>query len=238
MYSYISPEQKVRADHPLRAVRAMADAALQNMSERFDAMYAKTARPSIPPEKLLGATDEALVVMEGGLGREAEGTPQGLLRGGFDGDGSEPKGIGGVGGFWGWILGRANHRLWLLTFAMGIYLCWLRAAKVAIRLCVSHASYGEGRAPAGEGLCHVKLTTPATDKIEANHVLWPVVAALDEQFGSEDPDEALWCVLAEDHNQVHPSQGCEDNGTGLLVLDRASRAFQRSDRLVAVYADD
>jgi hypothetical protein len=33
----------------------MADEALKNMSERFDGMYAKTRRPSIPPEKLLRA---------------------------------------------------------------------------------------------------------------------------------------------------------------------------------------
>src|SRR5437763_1273473 len=55
MYSYLSPEARVRVDHPLRAIRAMADMALQNMSERFDAIYAKTGRPSIPPEKLLRA---------------------------------------------------------------------------------------------------------------------------------------------------------------------------------------
>src|SRR3954468_23341244 len=55
IYSYLSPEARVRADHPLRAIRAMADTALKNMSKRFDAMYAKTARPSIPPEKLLRA---------------------------------------------------------------------------------------------------------------------------------------------------------------------------------------
>ena len=55
MYSYLSPEERVRADHPLRSIRTMADAALKNMSERFDAMYAKTGRPSIPPEKLLRA---------------------------------------------------------------------------------------------------------------------------------------------------------------------------------------
>src|SRR6476660_7480315 len=55
MYSYLSPEMRVRADHPLRAIRAMADRALANMSERFDGMYAKTGRPSIPPEKLLRA---------------------------------------------------------------------------------------------------------------------------------------------------------------------------------------
>ena len=55
MYSYLSPEGRVRADHPLRAIRMMADEALKNMSTRFDAMYSKTGRPSIPPEKLLRA---------------------------------------------------------------------------------------------------------------------------------------------------------------------------------------
>src|SRR5258706_8427563 len=55
MFSYLSPEVRVRKDHPLRAIRAMADLALWNMSARFDAMYAKTGRPSIPPEKLLRA---------------------------------------------------------------------------------------------------------------------------------------------------------------------------------------
>jgi transposase len=55
MYSYVSPEARVRASHPLRAIRKMADEALRNMTERFEAMYAKTGRPSIPPEKLLRA---------------------------------------------------------------------------------------------------------------------------------------------------------------------------------------
>jgi transposase len=55
MYSYVSPEERVRTNHPLRAIRAMADEALKNMSERFDTMYTKTGRPSIPPEKLLRA---------------------------------------------------------------------------------------------------------------------------------------------------------------------------------------
>jgi len=55
MYSYLSPEQRVRESHPLRKIRAMADEALKNMSDRFDSMYAKTGRPSIPPEKLLRA---------------------------------------------------------------------------------------------------------------------------------------------------------------------------------------
>src|ERR1022692_206457 len=55
MFSYLSPEVRVRKDHPLRAIRRMADQALENMTRRFDAMYAKTGRPSIPPEKLLRA---------------------------------------------------------------------------------------------------------------------------------------------------------------------------------------
>ena len=55
MYSYLSPEVRVRPDHPLRAIRAMSDKALCQMSARFDEMYAKTGRPSIAPEKLLRA---------------------------------------------------------------------------------------------------------------------------------------------------------------------------------------
>src|ERR1700738_4915829 len=55
MFSYLSPEQRVRPDHPLRAIRAMADLALWSMSARFDEMYAQMGRPSIPPEKLLRA---------------------------------------------------------------------------------------------------------------------------------------------------------------------------------------
>jgi len=55
MFSYLSPEERVRQDHPLRTIRVMADEALDQMSRRFDAMYATTGRPSIPPEKLLRA---------------------------------------------------------------------------------------------------------------------------------------------------------------------------------------
>ena len=53
MFSYLSPEQRVPADHPLRAVRALTDEALQTMSRRFASLYATTGRPSIPPEQLL-----------------------------------------------------------------------------------------------------------------------------------------------------------------------------------------
>jgi transposase len=50
-----SPEQLVPLDHPLRAIKAMADAGLANMSPLFDASYALYGRPSIPPERLLRA---------------------------------------------------------------------------------------------------------------------------------------------------------------------------------------
>ena len=55
MFSYISSEQRVPTDHPLRAIRAMAEAALGELGPRFDAVYATNGRPSIPPEKLLRA---------------------------------------------------------------------------------------------------------------------------------------------------------------------------------------
>jgi transposase len=53
MYSYLSPEQRVPADHPLRVIREMSDEVLAGMSRQFDRMYAQTGRPSIAPEKLL-----------------------------------------------------------------------------------------------------------------------------------------------------------------------------------------
>ena len=55
MFSYISAERRVPKDHPLRAIRAMIDKALAELGPRFDAMYARNGRPSIPPEKLLRA---------------------------------------------------------------------------------------------------------------------------------------------------------------------------------------
>ena len=55
VFSYISPEQRVPQEHPLRSLRAMTDEALQQLKPRFDKLYAKTGRPSIPPEKLLRA---------------------------------------------------------------------------------------------------------------------------------------------------------------------------------------
>jgi len=55
IFSYISAEQRVPSDHPLRAMRRMTDEALRGLSRRFSQMYAKRGRPSIAPEKLLRA---------------------------------------------------------------------------------------------------------------------------------------------------------------------------------------
>jgi transposase len=55
MFSYISPAQRVPQDHPLRAVRGMADEALEALSPRFQRLYSHTGRPSVPPERLLRA---------------------------------------------------------------------------------------------------------------------------------------------------------------------------------------
>lgn len=55
MFSYLSPEQRVRPDHPLRAIRRLTDQVLARLSPQFTAMYSRIGRPSIPPEQLLRA---------------------------------------------------------------------------------------------------------------------------------------------------------------------------------------
>src|SRR5215468_9580279 len=55
MFSYLSPEQRVPVDHPLRAIRDFADGMLAELSETFDEMYSPVGRRSIAPEKLLRA---------------------------------------------------------------------------------------------------------------------------------------------------------------------------------------
>ena len=56
MFSYFSPESRVPPQHPLRWIKAYADELLHGLSRQFEQMYAKTGRPSIPPERLLKAT--------------------------------------------------------------------------------------------------------------------------------------------------------------------------------------
>ena len=56
LYSYVSQEDRIPQDHPLRKLREMVNPILKDMSRRFEAMYCDTGRPSIPPEYLLRAT--------------------------------------------------------------------------------------------------------------------------------------------------------------------------------------
>lgn len=53
MLCLVSPESRVPQDHPLRAIKKLADRALRDLSAVFDEMYADSGRPSVPPERLL-----------------------------------------------------------------------------------------------------------------------------------------------------------------------------------------
>ncbi len=55
MWSYVSPEARVPADHPLRPLREMVNAVLKTLSPEFNKIYSAFGRPSIPPERLLRA---------------------------------------------------------------------------------------------------------------------------------------------------------------------------------------
>src|SRR5437870_3442383 len=55
LFSYVDLEQRIRADHPLRAIRALTDSALGTLSGDFAALYSGLGRPSIAPEMLLRA---------------------------------------------------------------------------------------------------------------------------------------------------------------------------------------
>src|ERR1700688_5294500 len=55
VFYYLSPEQRVRQDHPLRPIRTMVDKVLKELSPEFNKMYSQVGRPSIPPEQLLRA---------------------------------------------------------------------------------------------------------------------------------------------------------------------------------------
>src|SRR5713226_9340533 len=55
MFSYVSTEQRIPKEHPLRAIRTLVDDVLHDMSREFDRLYAAIGRPSVPPERLLRA---------------------------------------------------------------------------------------------------------------------------------------------------------------------------------------
>src|ERR1700726_563518 len=53
LFSYIRLDERIPADHPLRVIRQLVDAALAELSRAFTKLYARDGRPSIPPERLL-----------------------------------------------------------------------------------------------------------------------------------------------------------------------------------------
>ena len=55
MFSCVSLEEQIPQDHPLRRIREMVDGILRAMAKDFEGLYAKTGRPSVPPERLLRA---------------------------------------------------------------------------------------------------------------------------------------------------------------------------------------
>src|SRR5690606_34364976 len=56
LFSFVRLEERVPADHPLRAIRALTDEVLASLSGRIEGLYARVGRPSIPPETVLRAT--------------------------------------------------------------------------------------------------------------------------------------------------------------------------------------
>ena len=69
MFSYITPEQRVPKDHPLRRIRPLCDIALKALSEEFDRMYSDIGRPSIAPERLLRALMHTTAVIASAASR-------------------------------------------------------------------------------------------------------------------------------------------------------------------------
>lgn len=55
LLSYLSPDERVPANDPLRVIRQLTEVALADLSERFELLYARVDRPSVPPETLLRA---------------------------------------------------------------------------------------------------------------------------------------------------------------------------------------
>src|SRR5437868_14420869 len=72
LFSYVDLEKRVHADHPLRAIRSLTNAALSELSRDFAGLYSGLGRPSIAPEMLLRAMLFAGVLL-GALGTPADG---------------------------------------------------------------------------------------------------------------------------------------------------------------------
>ena len=73
----VTPDSFIPADHPIRRIKPIVDAALHRLSPLFDTMYATSGRPSIPPEHLLkpGYTDRSLRGRDAGLAESSAGVP-------------------------------------------------------------------------------------------------------------------------------------------------------------------
>jgi transposase len=56
LFSYVSIEERIPANHPLRRIRPLADQALHQLNGVFEVLCAREGRPSIPPEQLLSAS--------------------------------------------------------------------------------------------------------------------------------------------------------------------------------------
>ena len=55
LFSYISPDARVPANHPLRKIRELVREVLKDLSRILGKLYASEGRPSVPPEQLLSA---------------------------------------------------------------------------------------------------------------------------------------------------------------------------------------
>ena len=71
LFSYIRPEERIPADHPLREIRKLVREVLKELSHSFGKLYSQEGRPSIPPEQLLSAS-----VLWPPLGAPADGAAQ------------------------------------------------------------------------------------------------------------------------------------------------------------------
>jgi transposase len=79
MFSYVSPEKRVPADHPLRPIRKMVDEILKEMSPRFAKLYSDVGRPSIALERMLIEQLQYNLLFRWFVGMETLGTEQRTL---------------------------------------------------------------------------------------------------------------------------------------------------------------
>ena len=88
LFAYVDLERRVPADHPLRIIRAVVNAALSELSGAFGPLYARLGRPSIAPREAVAGLAAAGILLDP-LGAPAHGTarvrpPVPLVRGSWD----------------------------------------------------------------------------------------------------------------------------------------------------------